>query len=79
MELETLLEAIGSQEPSDFGEICNALGDDRPEKGDKEGWTEFFALIRKAEAGGLIETTRGQTGQFESAILTEAGVNKLRR
>lgn len=78
MDLETLLNAIGSQEESTFGEICNALGDDRPERGDKDGWREFFDLIRKAKNAGLIETFENKEGKFEAAILTEAGAAKVR-
>lgn len=78
MDLETLLAAIGSQEESTFREICNALGDDCPERGDNVAWGEFFHLIRKARNAGLIETSEGPTGQFEAAILTESGVAKLR-
>lgn len=77
MHLETLLGAIGSQEESSFSEICQALGDERPAKGDKAEWRDFFDLLRKAENQGLIEQFKNSVGNFEGAILTEAGVAHL--
>lgn len=78
MGLDELLKAIGSQEESSFGEICNALGSDCPERGDRDAWREFFSLIRKAKGAGLIDTFEDSNGKFEAAILTEAGVAKVR-
>lgn len=74
MDLKTLLDAIGSRESSSFGEICNGLGDNRPAKGDKAAWREFFDGLREAENRGLIEQFKDNSGNFEGAILTEAGV-----
>jgi hypothetical protein len=78
MDIGTLLKAIGSQEESTFGEICNALGDNRPGKGDRSGWKEFFDLVRRAESEGLIDTSKDGSGRLETAILTEAGAAKVR-
>lgn len=75
MKVGTLLSSIGSTEPSTFGEICQALGDDKPS--DRGEWREFFGLVDAAEKEGLIEVDKSD-GKIESIILTEAGVAKLK-
>jgi hypothetical protein len=78
MDMKTLLGAIGSQEESTFSEICDALGDDRPAKGDRAAWREFFQLIDEADKKGFINAIKLH-GNFEGAILTADGVAELRR
>lgn len=75
MKIGTLLSSIGSTEPSTFGEVCQALGDDKPS--DRDEWREFFGLANAAEKEGLIEVEK-LDGKIESMILTEAGVAKLK-
>lgn len=77
MKLDTLLKAIGSTEESSFSEICRSLGDDCPERGDKEEWSEFFQLIDQAENNKLIDVSWTE-GRLDGAILTEAGVTRVR-
>ena len=74
MNFRTLLIAIGETKSGTFYEICDALGDDRPAKGDQRGWIDFFDGLRQAEFAGLIQTTAPHPGdRFEAAILTESG------
>lgn len=75
MKVGTLLSSIGSTEPSTFGEICQALGDDKPS--DKGEWRDFFGLVTAVEKEGLVEVEKFD-GKIESMILTEAGVAKLK-
>lgn len=77
MKLNTLLKSIGSTEESSFNEICQALGDDCPEKGDSVAWGELFRLIDSAEKSGLIEVSRTNR-RTDSAILTEAGAARVK-
>lgn len=81
MKMFILLGCIGSTQPSSFSEICQALDTEgeRPAKGDKAAWREFFEAIRDAERKGFIETERESGGNFESAMLTEAGVAELNK
>lgn len=77
MDEETILAAIGSQEPSTFNEFLRALGDDCPERGDKDGWRELFAALEYSERSGLVEIERVQR-KIDSLILTEAGAARVR-
>lgn len=75
MKLKTLLSAVGSTEETTFGELCSALGDDRPE--DKSEWRDLFLSIDAAENNGQIEVSRSGR-QIDSLILTESGVAALK-
>ncbi len=77
MNISTLLKAIPSTEPATFSEFCRALGDDCPERGDKEEWADLFSHINMAESLGLIEVERDGRNT-ESLQLTEAGVAEVR-
>lgn len=77
MNIKTLLVAIPSTEPATFSEFCRALGDDCPERGDKEEWADLFDTINQAENLGLIEVDRNGRNT-ESLQLTEAGAAKVR-
>ena len=73
----TLLKAIPSTQEASFREVCNALGDDKPEKGVKGEWGKFFSVLKKLERDGLVEIS--WTGdQVDSLILTEAGAARVR-
>lgn len=41
---DNILAAIGSTEPSTFGEFCRGLKI-CPAKGDRDGWRELFAAL----------------------------------
>ena len=75
--MKTLLAAIGSTEESSFGEMCNALGDDCPDKGDKTAWHTLFNMINIAEEEELVEVHRNGT-KIDGLILTEAGITELK-
>lgn len=78
MPMLTLLKAIGSTEPSDFNEICRALGDDCPRPSDSEyTWRDFFAALNTAQDQGLIEVDWAGN-RINTVILTEAGVAKVK-
>jgi hypothetical protein len=76
MAIDEILSAIGSTEPSTFGEFCSALKD-CPEKGDREAWAEIFGLLKEAEELGLVEVER--TGKLiDSLVLTDVGADRVR-
>lgn len=72
-----ILVNIGATESTSFRELCNALGDDTPEKGDSKGWRELFQTIDALEQCALIEVER-RDSRFESAILTPLGAERAR-
>lgn len=78
MKRQQLLEAIGSTEPSSFNEVCRALGDNCPEKGDKMEWAALFSGLDEAERDGLVDVGR-MNGKIETVILTESGVAALKQ
>jgi len=71
-----LLPLIGYTEPTTFSELCNALGDDKPEE--RSEWAELFSAIEKCEEAGYIEIERGGGGRISSLQLTEEGVDMVR-
>lgn len=72
------LNCIGSTEETTFGELCQALGDDCPEKGDRQGWASLFKTIKDAERAGLIEVSRSEGG-IDGIILTPDGKDMILR
>ena len=75
MTIDSLLQCIGSTEESSFGEVCQALGDDKP--ADRSEWGAFFRSVEDLERQGLIEVSR-VNGKIDSMILTEAGAARVR-
>ncbi|MEW6212922.1 MAG: hypothetical protein AB1631_31655 [Acidobacteriota bacterium] len=78
MELIELLSAIGSTEPSSFGEFCSSLGADRPEQGDRPAWSALFRELERAERDGLVEIERDGRGRIDSLMLTSEGAARIR-
>jgi hypothetical protein len=76
MDEDIILSAIGSTEPSTFGEFCSALKD-CPAKGDREGWREVFATLEWLEHQELVTIERSGRS-IESLMLTSAGANRIR-
>lgn len=72
MSIERLLTGIGYTEPSTFNEICNALDDHIPDRGDKAEWRDFFKLLEKAQRDGFcrIDYIKGRIDQVQ---LTDEG------
>lgn len=77
MDLDKILSCIGSTEPSTFSELCQALGDDLPERGDKAGWRQVFTLVESGERMGFIEVDR-VAGKIDSLMLTRQGADRVR-
>jgi hypothetical protein len=78
MDTLTLLKAIRSAEPSDFSDLCNALGDDKPERGDRDGWSDLFNTLRSLEKDGLVQISWFHNKNVDSLMLTEAGAARVR-
>lgn len=79
MNEKILLKAIPSTEEASFRDLCNALGDDKPEKGDRAEWGLFFDTLRKLERQGEVEVSWSPDGRsVDSVILTEAGAARVR-
>lgn len=70
-----VLTSIALTEPTSFGELLNALGDDKPEG--KTEWREFFETLEFLERGELIEIERNN-GRVETLILTNLGAERAR-
>lgn len=77
MDYLIVLKAIPSTESGSFRDLCNALGDDRPEKGDKSGWRDLFHSLRQAERQGDVEIS-WLDGNVDAVQLTEQGAAKVR-
>lgn len=77
LNLDTILSAIGSTEPSTFSEFCSALGDDCPASGDKNGWRAVMNFIGLGERSGFIEVDR-VGGKIDSLQLTRQGADRVR-
>lgn len=77
MTLDRLLQAIPSTEPASFNELCRALGDDCPERGDREGWRDLFSLLEIAQESGYVDIDY-VGGKVGSVQLTEAGAARVR-
>jgi hypothetical protein len=75
--IDAILSAIGSTEPSTFGEFCNALGDDCPASGDKNGWRAVLSFISLGERSGFITVDR-VGGKIDSLLLTRQGADRVR-
>lgn len=77
MDEAIILNAISYTEVSSFGEFCRALGTEKPERGDRDGWRQLFLQIEKLEADGLIAVDRlGRS--IDTLQLTEAGAARVR-
>jgi len=77
MDIDTLLSAIGSTEETTFNELCQALGDDCPERGNTPEWRDLFRTVSCAEKEGLVRVDR-VGGKIGTLILTEAGAARVR-
>jgi hypothetical protein len=77
MDDDTILSAIGSQEPSSFSEFCRGLRSDMPERGDTKGWRELFQALESLESRKLIVIDRVDRS-IDSLILTDAGADIVR-
>ena len=77
MNIQTILEATSSTEPSSFSEFCRALGSDCPERGERDEWAELFDCVKAAEILNFIEVER-VNGKIDTLILTEAGVARVK-
>ena len=73
---ETVLRAIPSTEPADFGEFCYALGSEKPDNSTE--WALLFRQIEKVEADGLVEVERTH-GKIDTLILTEEGTARVKQ
>lgn len=83
MTLDTVLAALTSTCPSSFGDLCNGLGPERPDKGDRDGWRVIFQLLDQAEAEGLVDISRARnptTGRedVDTLQLTQEGADRVR-
>ncbi len=74
---QRMLLAIGSTEPSTFSEICKALEEDCPTKGDRAAWSRFFRILTDLEAQGNVEIDRIK-GNIDQAQLTPQGADRIR-
>jgi len=75
-----ILSCIGSTEPTTFPEFLWGY-EDKPEKGDKQGWSELFGALEWLEHQGQIEIARGSgpgRRMIDTMILTEAGAARVR-
>lgn len=77
MDVDTVLAACSSSEPSTFSELCAGLGDSCPDKGDKSAWRDLFQTLDNCERDGLVDIDR-VGGKLESVILTDAGADRVR-
>ena len=75
--LENILSVVWSSEAMTFNDLCDALGNDCPEKGDREAWRDLFRQLESAKAVGLI-TLEKRDGRIESIQLTKRGADKIR-
>lgn len=77
MNEDQILKAISYTEACSFGEFCGALGSEKPERSDRDGWHQLFLQLDKLEADGLIEVSRA--GKFVDTLqLTETGAARVR-
>lgn len=75
-EMLKLLQAIGSTEPSTFGEFCGEYPD-TPAGGDRDGWRKVMRQIRIAEEQGYLEVK--QTGNnIDSLQVTASGLSYIK-
>jgi hypothetical protein len=75
--VDSILGSAGSTEPSDFGELLRGMGDEAPERGDREGWRSFFDSLGMLENLGLVDVDR-IGGKVNSVMLTPKGADKAR-
>lgn len=73
----TLLRAIPSTEECTFRELCSALGEDKPERGDKPAWGKLFGQLRRFEREGLIEID-WNNNEINTMVLSESGASRVR-
>jgi hypothetical protein len=73
-----ILTSVGSTEPTTMHELFGAMRDDLPEKGDHEGWAEFFRTIHALQDSDLIEVERDRENRISSLILTDLGAERAR-
>lgn len=72
-----ILTAISATEPCSFREFLRGLGDDAPEKGDKQDWYILFKTLESLEESGLVEIERTDNA-IDSLILTPLGAERAR-
>ena len=77
LNIDVILSAIGSTEPSTFSEFCQALGDDCPASGDKDNWRRVLNLISTCAQLGFITVDR-VGGKIGSLMLTKQGADRVR-
>jgi hypothetical protein len=79
VDVDTVLEAIGSTEASDFNDLCRGLGSNLPEE--RSEWADLFRTIEEAEREGLVEVERDDVSgkqRIATVILTPAGADRVR-
>jgi hypothetical protein len=78
IDIDVVLSALSSIEPSDFSEFCRGLGDHCPAAGDKKGWHAVWRALDEAVEMKLCRLKRSR-GRFVCAQLTEEGANRIRQ
>lgn len=74
-----IMSAIGSTEPSTFGELCGGLKRAGMYPDSKAEWKLVFETIEQLEAAGLLEAERyGPEDRLQQVQLTEAGAAIVR-
>lgn len=76
-ETTRILINISSEEPSSLNEVLRGLGDDAPERGQKQEWYVFFRQIEALEELGLVEVAR-LNNRVETLQLTDIGTERAR-
>lgn len=77
MNTTQVLAHIPSTEPATFNEFLNALGDDAPEKDDRNSWRELFKTLESFESLELLEIERCD-GRISALQLTPIGAERAR-
>jgi hypothetical protein len=75
--ISRVLVSIPATEPASFFEVLDALGDDKPETGDKAAWRELFQTLESFEQLELVEIER-RNGRIEALQLTAIGAERAR-